>query len=63
MPEPRVRGNSFPEKNIIVTQIQTRLAEKLIDADIIIKSETRLEQERDNVGVITYYALKEGVPV
>ena len=54
---------SFPEKAKISTKIQTRLAEKLIDADIIIKSEARLEQERDNVGVITYYAVKNGVSV
>ncbi len=53
----------FPEKSIISTKIQTRLAERLISADIIIKSEARLARERDNVGVITYYALKEGVPV
>ena len=56
-------GLSFPEKNVIVTEIQGKLAEKFIDADIIIKSEARLAQERDNVGVITYYALKEGIPV
>jgi predicted nucleotidyltransferase len=54
---------SFPEKAIISTKIQTRLAEKLISADIIIKSEAALMQERGNVGIITYYALKNGVSV
>ena len=54
---------SFPEKAVISTKIQTKLAEKLISADIIIKSEVRLKKERGNVGVITYYALKNGVPV
>ena len=54
---------SFPEKAIISTKIQTRLAERLISADILIKSEVKLMQERGNVGVITYYALKDGVPV
>ena len=54
---------SFPEKTNISAEIQTKLAEKLIDADIIIKSEARLEKERDNVGVITYYALKDGISV
>lgn len=54
---------SFPDKSFISTKIQTRLAEKLIDADIIIKSEARMAQERDNVGVITYYAMKDGVPL
>jgi predicted nucleotidyltransferase len=54
---------SFPEKALIAAKIQTRLAEKLISADIVIKSEARLAKERGNVGVITYYALKDGVPV
>jgi predicted nucleotidyltransferase len=53
----------FPEKAILSTRIQTRLAEKLINVDIVIKSEARLSLERDNVGVITYYALKNGVSV
>ena len=54
---------SFPEKAIAITKVQTRLAEKLISVDIIVKSEARLAQERGNVGAITYYALKDGVPV
>jgi predicted nucleotidyltransferase len=54
---------SFPEKAIISTKIQTRLAEKLISADIIIKSEAMIAKERGNVGAITYYALKDGVKV
>lgn len=53
----------FPEKAIISTKIQTRLAEKLISADVLIKSESKMAQERGNVGVITYYALKDGVSV
>ena len=52
----------FPERAKITTAIQRRLAEKHISADIIIKSENKMNQERANVGVITYYALKEGVP-
>lgn len=54
---------SFPEKAIISAKVQTMLAEKLISADVIIKSEAKLTQERNNVGVITYYALKDGVSV
>ena len=53
----------FSEKAKIISDIQTRLAEKFISVDIIIKSETRLKQERNNVGIITYYALKDGVLV
>ena len=54
---------SFQEKAKITTAIQRRLAEKHISVDIIIKSEKRMNQERGNVGAITYYALKEGVMV
>jgi predicted nucleotidyltransferase len=54
---------SYAEKTIISTKIQSRLAEKFISADVIVKSEAKLMQERGNVGVITYYALKDGVMV
>lgn len=53
----------FSDKIKISTRIQRRLAEKFISADVIIKSEARLMRERGNVGVITYYALKDGVLV
>ena len=54
---------SFPEKVILSSKVQTKLAEKHISADIIIKSEIQVAKERENVGVITYYALKDGVPL
>jgi predicted nucleotidyltransferase len=54
---------AFHEKAKIITAIQRKLAEKHVSVDIIIKSEKRMNQERTNVGVITYYALKEGVLV
>lgn len=53
----------FSEKAKVITAIQRRLAEKRISVDIIIKSEKKLNAERKNVGVITYYALKNGVLV
>lgn len=53
----------FPVKALIATKIQTRLAEKFISADIVVKSEAKLRQERSNVGVVTYYALRDGIPV
>ncbi len=53
----------FPLKAKISAKILTRLAEQHISADVIIKSETTLMKERDNVGVITYYALKDGLSV
>lgn len=52
----------FMEKSKISTSIQRKLAAKHLSADIIIKSELKMNQERNNVGVITYYALKDGVP-
>jgi uncharacterized protein len=54
---------SFPEKAFLSSKVQTKLAEKHISADIIIKSEIQVAKERKNVGVITYYALKDGVPL
>jgi predicted nucleotidyltransferase len=53
----------FREKTKIITAIQRRLALKRISVDIIIKSEEKIAQERNNVGVITYYALKNGILV
>jgi len=53
----------FGEKAKLVTAIQRRLAVKHISVDIIIKSEKKIMQERNNVGVITYYALKDGILV
>jgi uncharacterized protein len=51
----------FPEKVTITTKIQRRLAEKHIPVDIVVKTELQLKVEQKNVGLITYYALKEGV--
>lgn len=53
----------FAIKAKLTGTIQTLLAERGVSADIIVKSEHKLEEERENVGVITYYALKEGLPV
>jgi len=32
-------------------------------SDIVMKSETALQRDRDNVGVTSYYALREGISV
>jgi predicted nucleotidyltransferase len=53
----------FREKTKLITAIQRRLAANRIPVDIIIKSEKKIAQERNNVGVITYYALKNGILV
>jgi len=53
----------FREKAKLKTSIQRRCAQKHIAVDIIIKSEEKMQNERNNVGYITYYALKNGVPL
>ena len=53
----------FIQKAVLAGTIQTFLAEKNISADIIFKTEDKIREEKDNVGVITYYALKDGIPV
>jgi uncharacterized protein len=54
---------SFARKAAITTKIQRELAKQFISVDVIIKSEAKLIKERGNVGVITYYALKDGVAI
>ena len=51
---------SFRTKSRTASFIRTKLASFYISADIIIKSEARIMQERENPGFITHYALKEG---
>jgi predicted nucleotidyltransferase len=53
----------FAQRTAVSTSIQRRLATQAISADLIFKSEARLKQERGNVGVVSYYALRDGVPV
>lgn len=54
---------SFQTKAAISSKIQTILSERLISVDIIIKSQATILKERNNVGFITYYAIKDGIPV
>lgn len=56
-------GLSFLEKAKLVAAIQRKAALKHVSVDVIIKSEEKIQTEKDDVGLITYYALKEGVPV
>lgn len=53
----------FIQKAELVGNIQTVLAERDISVDSIIKTDDKIKEEKNNVGVITYYALKDGVPV
>jgi len=54
---------AYQEKAKIIAEIQNRLAQYNISVDIIVKSEVRLNDEKTNVGYITYYAMKNGVAV
>jgi predicted nucleotidyltransferase len=49
------------EKIRLVSAIRLHLAQKLIDADIIIKSAKEYSEQSKDVGYITYYAAKNGV--
>ena len=51
----------FSKRAKIATQIQRKLAVSHIPVDLLIKSEVSVARERDNVGVITHYALKTGI--
>ncbi|MBU2446152.1 MAG: nucleotidyltransferase domain-containing protein [Bacteroidetes bacterium] len=51
----------FLKKREIILNVRRRLAELEIPNDIIIQSESIVEQRKNNTGYITYYALKEGI--
>ncbi|MBI4334180.1 MAG: nucleotidyltransferase domain-containing protein [Chloroflexi bacterium] len=51
------------EKWDIIAEIQKSLAPLKIPSDIVIKAASQVEEEKTDVGVITYYALKYGVEV
>mgnify|MGYP000738611873 CR=1 FL=1 len=50
----------IPTKWDIIIKIKRRLAALKIPNDIIINSLEEFEERKDNVGYITYYALREG---
>ncbi len=54
---------TFNEKWDIIDRIKIKLAKLRISNDIIIKSNEETEEEKDDVGKITYYVLKEGIEV
>jgi predicted nucleotidyltransferase len=54
---------TFAEKWDIIDDIKIRLAQLNIPNDIILKSEEEAEESKDNVGKITYYALREGIEI
>jgi predicted nucleotidyltransferase len=52
----------FPSRAAITTRVQRTMASEGVSVDIVMKSEASLERERNNVGVLSYYALRDGVP-
>ena len=54
---------NFMEKWEIIDAIKIRLARLSIRNDIILKSEEEIEESKDNVGKVTYYALREGIEI
>jgi predicted nucleotidyltransferase len=51
------------EKWRIILKIKRKLSALNISNDIIINSEQQIQERKDNVGYITYYALKEGYEI
>ena len=51
------------QKTDIWLNINRKLSEHRIDADILIKNEEDFEQDKLDTGKVIYYALKEGVTV
>ncbi len=49
------------KKRDIILQIKRRLASLRIPNDIVINSFEQMQEKANDVGYITYYALKEGV--
>jgi len=50
-------------KNDTILRIRRRLVHSLSSIDIIVKTEERIEKERNDYGFITAHAIEEGVPV
>jgi len=54
----------FRLRSAIGSRIRWRLAcEEDIDADVFVQSESTVEKRKKDTGYLTYYALKEGVPL
>jgi predicted nucleotidyltransferase len=57
------REPSREEKQAIATKLSLRFAELDFYADVIIQSEAVVQARKQNTGFLTYYVLKEGVPI
>ncbi|MBC7098493.1 nucleotidyltransferase domain-containing protein [Candidatus Bipolaricaulota bacterium] len=57
------REASFHEREDLASRICWRLAQEGIFADVFVQSEKTVEERKTDTGRLTYYVLKEGVPV
>jgi predicted nucleotidyltransferase len=58
------RDLGFRNRSSIASRIRWRLASELgIDGDIFIQSESNVNKRMNDTGYLTYYVLKEGVPL
>lgn len=57
------REASFHEREDLASRICWRLAQEGIFADVFVQSEKTVEERKTDTGRLTYYALKEGVPI
>jgi predicted nucleotidyltransferase len=54
---------TLEEEKKIVSKLSLRFAELNFFADVILQSEAVVEARKGNTGFLTYYVLKEGVPI
>ena len=54
---------SFATKRKVATEIRRKLVKAGITIDMIIQPELLVESQKDNVGYLTYYVLREGVEI
>lgn len=54
---------SFSTKRRVATKIRRKLVKVGITVDIIIQPETVIESQKNNVGYLTYYVLREGTEI
>jgi predicted nucleotidyltransferase len=51
------------EKQSIQTELSLRFAQLGFYADVVFQSDAQTEARKGNTGFLTYYALKDGVPI
>jgi predicted nucleotidyltransferase len=57
------RDLGFHKQEGIACQIRFRLAKEDVFADVFVQSEEVVNQRKGDTGYLTYYVLKEGVPI